>query len=53
MFAEELIDQSELLGNVVTATFAYELHTAAGDPVSVTDGQATIANCHEVKSCGE
>lgn len=36
-----------------TATFAFELRTKAGAPVSVTDGQAVVSGCHSVTSCGE
>jgi hypothetical protein len=36
-----------------SASFAFELRTNAGEPVSVTDGQAVVSSCHTVTSCGE
>jgi len=36
-----------------TATFAVELRTSAGEPLSVVDGQATVSNCRIEESCGE
>ncbi len=35
------------------ATFAFELRTKAGAPVSVTDGLAVVSGCHSTTSCGE